>query len=363
MYGDNFKKEVNNINVKYTKEEFFYEIKRLYKEYNKIDINIWKKYSKINVGFNTYCNKYGEIKNICKEINIPFSYYNEKNRDELILIGKNILESFGVITKEICTENGISSCVVRRIFGGFQNFYKEIGYNNNFHRNVRIEDLMEDILKAIEKYGSNSYSIYKKYGKFSQTVVDRFGGWRCLMKKIGIEPISTCVGFDEIVRQIDIIIKKHGFISSSLINEECTFSWQAVMWYFENIEDLCLYFGDKNLFKYGRSTKERLIKEYLTLLNIEFTTEKTFSWLKTKENKNMYLDFFIPEKNLAIEYDGEQHFKYVKMFHKTEKEFERRKKLDVLKNELLKKHKVNIFRIPYTDNIDIEYIENIYNQF
>lgn len=54
------------------------------------------------------------------------------------------------------------------------------------------------------------------------------------------------------------------------------------------------------------SKLENLLRNYLNSKNLVFEEQKTFTWLKYK--KNMYLDFYLPEHNIAIECQGGQHF-------------------------------------------------------
>lgn len=58
--------------------------------------------------------------------------------------------------------------------------------------------------------------------------------------------------------------------------------------------------------KCNSSKLENSLREYLDSKNIKFEEQKTFYWLKYKSN--MYLDFYLPEHNIAIECQGEQHF-------------------------------------------------------
>ena len=51
--------------------------------------------------------------------------------------------------------------------------------------------------------------------------------------------------------------------------------------------------------KCNSSKLENSLREYLDSKNIKFEEQKTFSWLKYKNN--MYLDFYLPEHNIAIE--------------------------------------------------------------
>ena len=57
----------------------------------------------------------------------------------------------------------------------------------------------------------------------------------------------------------------------------------------------------------GKSLGELLAESVLRMNNIEFEAEKTFDWLIYKFPQR--IDFYIPGINLAIEIQGEQHFK------------------------------------------------------
>jgi len=58
------------------------------------------------------------------------------------------------------------------------------------------------------------------------------------------------------------------------------------------------------------SKGENLIEDCLNLLNINFQKQKTFDDLKYI--RHLKFDFYLPDYNCCIEYDGEQHFKSVK---------------------------------------------------
>ena len=57
---------------------------------------------------------------------------------------------------------------------------------------------------------------------------------------------------------------------------------------------------------------EEEIKLFLNDNDIEFEQQKTFEWLKLKNH--LYLDFYLPKYNKAIECQGIQHFKPVNFF-------------------------------------------------
>ncbi len=72
-------------------------------------------------------------------------------------------------------------------------------------------------------------------------------------------------------------------------------------------------------------------------------------WLKNGKNNKMELDIYNDELKLAIEYNGIQHYKFEKFFHKTKEEFEARVIDDELKVKLCKKNNVDFIVIPYTE--------------
>ena len=60
--------------------------------------------------------------------------------------------------------------------------------------------------------------------------------------------------------------------------------------------------------KCRNSYLERKMETFLNEAKIIFEKEKSFPWLKNKENNNLFLDFYLPQYNVAIECQGVQHF-------------------------------------------------------
>lgn len=98
------------------------------------------------------------------------------------------------------------------------------------------------------------------------------------------------------------------------------------------------------------SIGEKYIRKYLELNGIEFIQEKRFD--DCRDNKPLPFDFYLPNYNLIIEFDGEQH--YEPKFG--ECSFVQTQKHDQIKNEYCKLHNINLLRIPYWDNHNIESI-------
>jgi len=97
------------------------------------------------------------------------------------------------------------------------------------------------------------------------------------------------------------------------------------------------------------------IMRHLLENNILIETQKSFP--DCKDKGLLKFDFYLPEYNILIEYDGEQHFKPVNFFG-GEKSYKIRKKRDRIKNKYCKKNNIRLIRIPYTEFDNIEKILN-----
>lgn len=107
-----------------------------------------------------------------------------------------------------------------------------------------------------------------------------------------------------------------------------------------------------------KSKGEYTIIQILTELNINFEYQKTFE--KCKIDFPLKFDFYLPDFNLIIEYDGEQHFKPIKGLGGEER-FKEQQFYDTFKNNWCLQNNIKIFRIPYTDfsKLNKTYINNI----
>lgn len=100
------------------------------------------------------------------------------------------------------------------------------------------------------------------------------------------------------------------------------------------------------------SIGEYKIAKILSKNNIRFLKEYKFNdCINPETNKKLRFDFYLPDYNCCIEYDGEQHFKEKECFGGKES-FISLQKRDKIKNDFCKEKNIKLFRIPYTD-IDI----------
>jgi very-short-patch-repair endonuclease len=106
-----------------------------------------------------------------------------------------------------------------------------------------------------------------------------------------------------------------------------------------------------------KSKGELIIQEFLIKNNIKYIKNKTFENCKSLKNHKLQFDFFIPIRNLVIEFDGIQHYKSQKIFG-GEEQLINQKINDNIKNEFCYNNNINLLRIKYNE---IKNIKNILN--
>ena len=97
------------------------------------------------------------------------------------------------------------------------------------------------------------------------------------------------------------------------------------------------------------SKGERIIRNYLDKNGIKYNSQYVFKECIFK--KKLKFDFFLPEKNTCIEYDGRQHFEPVKFYGGIDN-FEKQIKRDLIKNEYCIDNNIKLIRISYKDDIE-----------
>jgi hypothetical protein len=100
------------------------------------------------------------------------------------------------------------------------------------------------------------------------------------------------------------------------------------------------------------SKGETLIRNMLMMSNIDFRQQYMFGDCRGK-CRPLPFDFYIPSRNICIEFDGLQHFRPVKRFG-GEVGFSITKKHDEIKNEYCIINNISLIRIPYYEINNIE---------
>jgi very-short-patch-repair endonuclease len=144
----------------------------------------------------------------------------------------------------------------------------------------------------------------------------------------------SLVDYKNYMTKVDIICSKHGIFKQTpnahLQNQGCP---------------LC-----------RESKGEKRIRKYLSKRSVIFERQKKFSMCKFKEE--LPFDFYLPEKNMLIEYDGRQHFEPINVFGGQMGLLETQRN-DRIKNKFVEDNDISLLRINYKEYNKIEEILNL----
>lgn len=239
----------------------------------------------------------------------------------------------------------------------------------NKHHHINTEEFIK---RAIKQHGNkydysetkyinaltNVIIICKKHGKFLQNPSIHLQGSNC----------PRC-HFDSLMSSTERFIKK----SKKIHGNKYDYSKVKYKKSLSPVIIICNKHGEflqtpnTHLQKKGcpicfLSKGEAKISNWLSINKIKFIPEKRFDTCKNKYT--LPFDFFLPDHNLIIEYDGLQHFAFTEKDKRyTKKQFKKTKHNDFIKNQFCIENHINLLRIPYTEFNQIETIlEGILNK-
>ena len=105
----------------------------------------------------------------------------------------------------------------------------------------------------------------------------------------------------------------------------------------------------------NESKGEKSVANFLNKLSIIYDREKKFD--KCKNKRKLPFDFYLPNENILIEYDGILHYKPDE-FMGGEKAFKKLQLRDAIKTKFAKDNNIPLLRIPYTQFNNIEVLIN-----
>ena len=107
---------------------------------------------------------------------------------------------------------------------------------------------------------------------------------------------------------------------------------------------------------------EKNIRKYLERHNVNFDSQKSFDGLIGVGNKPLTYDFYLPDENILIEFQGEQHEHPVTFGGRSKSEavsdYEKQQEHDNRKRDYAFSHSINLLEIWYYDIDNIEQILN-----
>ena len=188
--------------------------------------------------------------------------------------------------------------------------------------------------------------ICKEHGEFWQTPNVHLKGCGCPQCAINsrVEIISSTT--ERFIKQAE-----------NVFGDRYDYSKVNYKNYLTNIEIVCREHGSFFQLPYqhlkgkgcpicSASTGEKEIIDFLNKKNLDFVYQKTFDDLA--DVQKLRYDFYVPSKNLLIEYNGVYHYKVV---NGDVAKYEYQIKHDKMKSDYAERHNIPLLVIKYTENV------------
>lgn len=191
--------------------------------------------------------------------------------------------------------------------------------------------------------------ICPKHGEFSQIPLYHLQGQGCIHCYNERRGNSTRIGKENFIKKTkEIHGEKYDYSNVEYVNSKtkvsiiCPIHGEFLMTPSKHISS-----------KQGcpKCSESHMEKEFASLLdtnNIAYERQKTFEWLKIKAL--LRLDFYLPQYNIAIECQGDQHFREYKYFS-GRSSLENNIKRDEIKNRLCVEHGIKILYLSHSNSI------------
>lgn len=227
---------------------------------------------------------------------------------------------------------------------------------------------------GITKFISVKHNICGKiFDIRADTLLYRNGVCPCINNKY-----SSSHDFNKLKERITSIDSNYELISSNMdgefslkkvnvtiLHKICNNTFTCIPHNFIHNNQRCPYCTPrpKNLIGYKDSKGVLIIKDWIEEKGLYYEREKKFdSLVSPYSGKPLRYDFYIPDINLIIEFDGKQHYDTRTSSLFTKEKYDRIRAHDKIKNKFCKKNDINLIRIKYSDSSK-EYIYKKLNKF
>jgi very-short-patch-repair endonuclease len=203
---------------------------------------------------------------------------------------------------------------------------------------------------SLVDYRTNKHKVKiscPKHGIFEQIPSHHLNGSGC------IKCVNNCLSFSDFInRSRDVHDEYYDYSLVTFINT------------YSKVKILCPIHGEfeqKPSHHYNgagcpncnQSKGERYITKYLNENNIKFISQKRFK--ECRDKKPLPFDFYLPDFNICIEYDGKQHFVEIGEWGGVEGLLDRQRK-DNIKTEYCLNNNIKLIRIK--DNEKLNFMNN-----
>lgn len=327
---------------------------------------IHKKIKDLNNGIHPNSEKFKGQNNIPIEevIRIVESKNNNKllNPEDYINVKENNLR----IVCGSCGKEFITSLASIKISGGrckdcgfriggqvavFDCKYVE-EYINSINNNKLLNpnDYINSNVKNLNIKCGNCGKIYttsfSKYKNANQTVCPS-----CSHKQRGIENRLPIDVVKEIIDNVNnnILLNPEEYVGNSVRNlkikcGECGQIFTTSLVNYQSGTVRCSTCSKK------KTRGERTIENYFVASDIKYEYQKKF--VDCKDRRSLPFDFYLPSRNICVEFDGRQHFEPVF----GQDSFEKTQLHDQIKNDYCEHNDIKLIRIPYWEGHNIEKI-------
>jgi len=292
--------------------------------------------------------------------------HNKLNKEDVIADVKKIYDEKPIDAKfklDYYLEHGKYSKAPFKRFGGWNAIMKELNIPLNLYRNATKEEMINDIHRLHHEFGKVTATIQRKYGKYSQGITDKmFGSFTNMMIAAGYIPsdIAKSKSDEEIIEYLNWLYKQHGFLNSSIIHAFSDISFVTILNRFGSMTKVyeLLNINPEKGTNLQLFRANYVIGVVANMLKEDPIYEWSSEWLLNPEGNNrLYVDGYFSKNKIAIEYDGEQHFKYIPFLHgHDEEKFKRQQMLDRHKENMLNENNIKVIRFRYDEPLTVEHI-------
>jgi hypothetical protein len=246
----------------------------------------------------------------------------------------------------------------------YENFYKKAGKTlENFIKEANKIHNKYDYSKV--KYKGNKIKICiicPIHGEFWQTPNGHLRGRGCQecgldKDKLRIEKINNDRHLDNKINFVKKCNEVHNNLYEYLseyinIDEKIVIKCKKCNYIFKQL--LSAHLSGNGCPKCNKSKGELLIESYLMKYRINYKPQYNFENCRGKK-RPLPFDFYLPDYNTCIEFDGRQHFEPVPFngsnLIKAKERFIKTKNYDKIRNQYCGENNIRLIRISYKDNI------------
>lgn len=339
----------------YSDEEIIEDVKNVIEKTGDSSLKNYKKVSN-KYSLCAIQGHFGSWTRLLNKLGIEPKVHYFATKEDLVKDIISVIEKTGNSGRENYLSHGkYSRAIIKRIFKTWNNALTELGYEINMFKPGQYtrEDILNNYRELCNEHQKMlTAAEFRKLGKFSQPIIDNtFGSFSNMRKELGLYFFINEYSDDDVKEILQKIYDEYGFVNEKLINET-RLNKTTICNKYKTVEKCCKRFG----FPYKKTSLQELFRiKICKLLNMDCETEKTFDWLRNpKTNRPLKIDLFFPKLDLAVEIDGEQHYKYIPCFHRSKQEFLYNSERDKQKDKLLAEHNIKVIRIRAENKVSLK---------